>query len=268
MARSHILAGFYTEPNGDRARVEIEAEIGAPVEHMTTEHTTAMVHRLSITGSTYEATASGAIDRRHRDPMISGGQSIEDLQRVLDEGEIALPRESLVELLDIWQRWHLNDMRAGCAHQSPTWTCTNDRNAAIRKQITHTVSRGPVTSRRDLVELHVKKAEVTADWVADVMARMNTYESAVARLSERAAGEIGALIPVTEPCGTLNGWPEIERLGLRYPKRGDACHVCGRDRCNEPTDRCPTGYAWGRAWLAEEPPAEVLDFIRRLFSIA
>lgn len=37
-------------------------------------------------------------------------------------GEIVYPEVGFLdELAWVWERWHLNDMRAGCAHQSVVW---------------------------------------------------------------------------------------------------------------------------------------------------
>jgi len=74
---------------------------------------------------------------------------------------------------------------------------------------------------------------------------------------------------ISEGCGTVNGWPIVREVyGERpYPKRGDQCHVCGRNRWDEPTDRCPeTGYRFGTSWLVEVPPADVIAELRALFT--
>jgi hypothetical protein len=68
--------------------------------------------------------------------------------------------------------------------------------------------------------------------------------------------------------GLEQGWPAIRaRHGeYPYPRRGDACDVCERNRWDEPTDHCPeTGYRFGTAWLVDVPPAEVLAELRELF---
>ena len=65
---------------------------------------------LSISGEVY--------DSRGRD--LGGGQCIDALRRLAQEGSTpgpGLTRADLARLLDVWERWHLNGMRAGCAHQ-------------------------------------------------------------------------------------------------------------------------------------------------------
>lgn len=51
----------------------------------------------------------------------SMGQNADTIRAALDSGELkpAAPwtRAEIGRVLDIWDRWHLNDMRAGCEHQ-------------------------------------------------------------------------------------------------------------------------------------------------------
>ena len=61
---------------------------------------------LSITGSVWLPS---------RRDIIAGGQLQDSLLDYLTEP--AYKRSDVDRLLAIWQRWHLNDMRAGCEHQ-------------------------------------------------------------------------------------------------------------------------------------------------------
>lgn len=79
---------------------------------------------VAIQGETWHAKADGSRDRRHTD-MAGGGQNINDLRRV--------PGARAARIAELWDRWHLNGMRAGCAHQGETWTCTRDANAEARE---------------------------------------------------------------------------------------------------------------------------------------
>ena len=82
---------------------------------------------------------------------------------------------------------------------------------------------------------------------------------------------VDALGVISEGCGTLNGWEELRRVHgpHPYPKRGDACMVCDRNRWDEPTDRCAvSGYRYGTSWLAEVPPPEVLAELRELLGVS
>ncbi len=50
---------------------------------------------------------------------MGGGQSLDTVRRVATHGtpSKAWPAARIRKLLSIWERWHLNDMRAGCKHQ-------------------------------------------------------------------------------------------------------------------------------------------------------
>lgn len=103
MTRKEHLIGFYIEDYGVRYRVQVEMELADG--------------RLSITGTSGEALADGTFRMRGGDPVGgSGGQCVDEVRRV-DEfapGWDAARRDRLVA---IWDRWHLNDMQAGCVHQ-------------------------------------------------------------------------------------------------------------------------------------------------------
>lgn len=48
----------------------------------------------------------------------SGGQNHDEILRLIKgEGKAFLPVADLQRLYEVWVRWHLNDMRAGCEHQ-------------------------------------------------------------------------------------------------------------------------------------------------------
>lgn len=67
--------------------------------------------RLSITGDEYEKNTYG----RWRD--VGGGQCYDQLIADFPHNKQAM------RLVQIWKRWHLNDMKAGCEHQRALgWT--------------------------------------------------------------------------------------------------------------------------------------------------
>lgn len=99
--------------NGRRGYVVVEVTLSVQAgEHVTTEHGTIVdPMRLSVTASQY-----APYDRKD-DPSRSG-QARESL------GEVTEPAPGwtlaeIAELGEIWERWHLNDMRAACDHMSP-----------------------------------------------------------------------------------------------------------------------------------------------------
>lgn len=67
---------------------------------------------LSITGST----------------PYSGGQCLDELDGIVEPAE-GFTLETIAELRRIWDRWHLNGMRAECSHQRVLGWTYNDRKA-------------------------------------------------------------------------------------------------------------------------------------------
>lgn len=219
MRNTRSRGGNFTDDYGRKFLVMLDARLepaqlrasGQTVDH---EPIPADALEFAVSGETWRANADGTRDGRARD-MESGGQNVDDLRRVgTDRARHAA---------DLWDRWHLNGMRSGCAHQAEEWTCTNDLNAKTRK----------AAAAGALDDLHAAAAE---------------------------------LVPV-RTCNTRNGWPIVGRNA--YPKRGDQCVTCGRNRWDEPTDACPvSGYRYGTAWLYEPIPADALADLRATFGLA
>lgn len=99
-----------TTAEGGYIVVEIKLTTQSFDRHTIDHEPITNVQRLSITGEHYHPG-----DRRG-DPS-SGGQIVDDLALIT----VPAPGWSLdeiAELANIWQDWHLNDMQAGCAHQT------------------------------------------------------------------------------------------------------------------------------------------------------
>jgi hypothetical protein len=64
---------------------------------------------VAITGEVWRATEVGNVDRRFSDGQAFG-QILEDLRKV--------PGVRAARITELWDRWHLNGMRAACEHQT------------------------------------------------------------------------------------------------------------------------------------------------------
>ena len=63
---------------------------------------------------------SGGIWNNKHSDITTGGQINDTLRRLLDEGKLTpvnMSKEEFRKLLDVWDRWHLNDVRAGTPRQ-------------------------------------------------------------------------------------------------------------------------------------------------------
>lgn len=93
-----VFAGLRIEPAqaiGRRRTIDLESVPADALE-------------VAIMGTTYHANRDGSPGRRERD-IVSAGQVIDDVRKVgTDRAD---------RIAELWDRWHLNGMRAGCRHQ-------------------------------------------------------------------------------------------------------------------------------------------------------
>ena len=112
-----IKPGIYYRK--ERAQVEITIEIREKAINRRDVHLrdVAWGEGLRITGQ---------VGTSHS--LLESGQVKSTIIKHLRNAEfdtLLVSREELEHLLNVWNRWHLNDMRAGCAHQNELlpWAC-------------------------------------------------------------------------------------------------------------------------------------------------
>ena len=217
-------------------------DIGQPSPFVTIDHREIMSYtELSVTGE---------LRSLHED---SGGQCVDGVADQFPDSATAQ------RIRTLWHEYHLNGMNPGCIHQPDTWTCTHQPGEHAEE-----IDR----LRAELDALYERRADP------------REIQSAAYRI--KWAEEVQALAH-DEP--VLNGWEIAERLKAEgktpppgissvggtsmttksYGFRGDVCHVCGRSRWDEPSDKCPeTGYRYGTSWLVRELPAEIERELRAM----
>lgn len=106
-----VIIGRWAADEGNARRSGYRMEVSFGLKHhaehefITTEH--------EQIGEYVEFTASGGIYRNGGEPSF--GQNLDNL-RLIDRVESPWTRADIRSLRMIWERWHLNGMRAGCAH--------------------------------------------------------------------------------------------------------------------------------------------------------
>lgn len=95
---------------------ELRAESG---EHQTIDHGT-IVDPLTVSLS-----GDVCVNRFGRVDYLGGGQIIGELARITKPAP-GWTLEEVRELAKLWDRWHLNTMRAGCAHMDPATLVRED----------------------------------------------------------------------------------------------------------------------------------------------
>lgn len=111
----------YVGRTGDGTKVYVEIEVSTQQgEHQTTEHdTVTSVPRISVSGHYYVPRSPGGRIGPRAD-WDGGGQCLDTLAEVTEPAS-GLTLQDIGRLVYVWRHWHLNDCRAGCAHQTPVW---------------------------------------------------------------------------------------------------------------------------------------------------
>jgi len=148
--------------------------------------------------------------------------------------------ELLGELAEIWERWHLNDMRAGCEHQRALWDTQHEVEI-----VTYSLTREAIREQRSIqarAMLRLRQGEtvtLTAEESAHLSLPYETHQAPDAdgpgsgcyKVSHRETRKVSQIFPTQHPAGVL-------------------CKPC--DVCS---------YKYGSQWLHEDVPDDVLDFL-------
>lgn len=140
-------------------------------------------------------------------------------------------REMVDKLCDIWERWHLNDMRAYCEHQkSMGW----DK-----------LAREPITFYNYSLNKEAMKKRHEAESAAMPQSLVVTKE---------IKGELTAFYEPKKPlfAGDRGPTSTQQRGWIRFDEfeEGILCKPCP-----------VCGYKYGTQWLKEEVPEEVIDWL-------
>jgi hypothetical protein len=188
--------------------------------------------RLSISG---DVGFSGARD------VESCGQIQDEVRQLLNTPRAILnhPKEKIARLLDIWERWHLNDMRAGCEHQRASWDPLEKIQLVTYHLKTDTL-REQDTIRRNW------QRRITAG--ETVLATEDELRIVKLPYEVKAGQDQPAPGPAYAETSR-----EVKTAGWVYPKEHPRGLLC---------KPCPTcGYKYGSAWLYEPLPADVVKFL-------
>lgn len=188
---------------------------------------------------------TGVVDPTRNGDCYTAGQCYDTLrQGVANEGWTA---DALYKLLDIWQRWHMNDMKPYCMHQA-LWD--GDKECKL-----YEYKMGDDTyKRRSRLKDSIHKMLMAGD---------------SAQLSESQRTLLGSKYFVTT---YKDSDPAGYKLYKEYTKHARELYPMDSDSKwgdKHPdgilTKACPVcGYKWGSSWRAERVPAEVLQWLEAL----
>ena len=199
---------------------------------------------LSITGECFEAC----------------GQIQDEISRALSqtgyEPCLLMPKDTILEFLRIWNRWHLNDMNAACVHQKELWSintiCHFDiynlkNEICIESQKIEAVTSEKLKRGESVKWLDRERLIQKLDYTVKVPSEPSLANEREKR-SEWKAGTINEFYKYkgheTKACNWV--YEKDHPFGIL----GKACPVCG--------------YKYGSAWLYEPLPEEVIEFLKKL----
>jgi hypothetical protein len=153
--------------------------------------------------------------------------------------------ETVWKFLQVWDQWHLNDMRANCQHQTGADWNTSEKIELVTYSLNsegHALRRaaeteaGAAARENRVANLTDTGRALLGDWWKDrhTAPDADSPLSGLYEVSKRETKTAGWVYPSQHPRGLLT----------------KPCSVCG--------------YKYGSAWLKEAVPADVLEFLRAL----
>lgn len=158
-------------------------------------------------------------------------------------------REMLDKLCDIWERWHLNDMRAGCEHQvGEAWN--PDRQVTVYEYKMGEALRKEQNRLKKNVEekllagamVQLKEPQLSLYNKPYFVKYYNSAPPAGYEKYKEETKSVGSLYPMDSD----TKWGDKHPLGILCKP----CPVCG--------------YKWGSSWLYEPLPEVVVDWLKQL----
>jgi hypothetical protein len=157
-----------------------------------------------------------------------GGGQIRD---VLDSlSTYTIPQETIREIGRVWDRWHLNGMKAACSHQPDEWTCPRCKTVNGWHLTPTYPKRGDSCTNCGLDRWDVGKSPYVGGWHV-LLPDGSTFKVLA---TEEAARQV---------CG------EPRAVILSFVFRPDP-------------NPCPNGYRYGTVWLVDPLPAEVAEQVK------
>jgi len=177
----------------------------------------------------------------------SCGQIVDSMSDAIDGWAPGWSEALLAQFVETWRAWHLNDMRASCEHQRE-W----DTRAPLTLR---PLTWGPEYHRR-------RRAAEDGTMRADEFATWGETVRMVARLT------LGFNPPKHPDLWGADGerMLALQLVKEEKPETKAAGWVTEKEHpAGLLSKPCPTcGYKYGSAWLKEDVPADVLEFLESL----
>lgn len=180
------------------------------------------------------------------DATGSCGQIVDTLSRLSTLAPGWSP-EQVAKLREVWECWHLNDMRPACEHQRGAWNPA-ERLEVVSYKLTHAAYRLRERARE----------AVTANALGGlpILVQTPTIEALM-----RLENWFSPIFTPPDADSPLSGCYEVDKrehkaAGWVRPSEHPRGLLC------KPCEVC--GYEYGSKWLFEEVPVDVLDYLEAL----
>lgn len=194
---------------------------------------------------------SGVIGpRRNGDCRGSCGQCVDEIR----EGTPAegWTKEMVDQFCDIWEKWHLNDMRPYCPHQKELgWDKLAGKPVTLYNYRLNRMAFNKKKAAENAALNALRRGETFSPTEEQVLFATIPYS---VKLPEEISGENALYYEPEKPLYTGDeGATELKTLGWLKPDE----HPDGILR--KPCPVC--GYKYGTSWLKEEVPSDVIDWL-------
>lgn len=194
---------------------------------------------------------SGVIGpKRNGNAKGSCGQCVDEIRNGMPDS--GWNQEMLNRFCDIWNEWHLNDMRPYCQHQKALgW------NRLARKEVVlcnYTLRREAMDKQRGAERAAIESLKNgTVFAPTDEQVRYANLQYSITT-HDKLTGEMKELYEPRKPIYTGDkGATEIKTLGWLKPEEHPDGILC------KPCPVC--GYKYGTSWRKEEVPKDIIEWL-------
>lgn len=255
-----VNIGTVPAPDGRTGRAEIFCKINTEAGKLSISGVIGPLKNGNARGSCgqiaddiREAMNAGEIKR------AAGWEEKPDTRGEWTGTEYARVNDPLVKFINVWDRWHLNDMRAACEHQRAAgwedqaretikiyqWRLKPEISAKKKDLEAEALERAKSTEAGRSLGFYAQDREILK---LEQFIKTNDPELSpgdLARFYEACADRSGYFAHIEEKARGWTTWPDDPRGLLGKP-----CEVCG--------------YRYGSEWKREELPAGVVEWLEAL----
>ena len=189
--------------------------------------------------------------KRNGDCYGSAGQCVDAIREGIPNA--GWTKEMLEKLCNIWDEWHLNDMRAYCQHQKELGWREQAREeiTLYHYRLTDFAYKAKENAKREAINSLKEGRTFVPTKEQSFFANLEYGLDVYGELSEE-------LVPYYNPKKSLyagdHGFTAIKTRGwVTYEKESDKGLLC------KPCPVC--GYKYGTSWLKEDVPQEIIDWL-------